>query len=360
MRLYRRRNRNGTWTWWGSWTEHGKTIKRSTRVADRKAAELVGARWERERADPVHAAAAAATLGLEAAAYIRACEDASARGKIASGTLDMYRQKAGSLVRILGAELRLADIDGETFAEYLVARRAEGVRETTLYKEWVTFRRILHQAWRGRRFGHDPASLKPEHFSQEYEPKKTTLTWAQVDALLEALPERRRRPVAFALATGARRAEIFRAQPEDIHARARTVHLRGTKTEASKATIPVPEPMAWLLKIGRPPFAPWPNARRDLALACEAVGAPAVTWNDMRRTFASLLLHAGVDPHVIARLLRHKSTAMVDKVYARTTSESLGEMLRAQLRRSPPVSQSRRPQAHKRTPKRPRRPKKPR
>lgn len=351
MRLYRRRNANGTWTWWASWTENSKTVKRSTRASDKKAAELVVARWERERADPVHAAASAATFGIEAAQFLRACEDAVVRGKMAPGTLVMYRQKAGSLVRILGAELRLADIDGETFARYLEERRGEQVRETTLYKEWVTFRRILHQAWRGRRFSHDPASLKPEHFSQEYEPRTTALTWEQVTALLNALSGARARTVSFALATGARRKEVFAAKAGDVDTKAWTARLRGTKTDASDATIPIPLPMRHFAEHGTPPFARWPNARRDLALACEKAGIPAVTWNDLRRTFASLLIQAGVEPHVVARLLRHKSTALVDKVYGRTTTDSLAKLLEAQLRRGPSVSQARGAKGGQRRPK---------
>jgi integrase len=359
MRLFRRRNANGTWTWWASWTESGRTVRRSTKCSAKANAELVVARWERERADPVYAAATAATFGVEAAQFLRACEDATARGKMAAGTLTMYRQKAGSLVRILGSDLRLADVHGETFADYLDARRGEAIRETTLYKEWVTFRRILHQAWRAGRFGRDPASLKPEHFSQEYEPRTTALSWEQATALLDALPSARVPAVAFALGTGARRKEVFAAQAGDVDTEAWTVRIRGTKTDTSAAVVPVPAPMRHLVEHGAPPFAPWPNARRDLAIACQRAGVPAVTWNDLRRTFASLLIQAGVEPHVVARLLRHKSTAMTDKVYARTTTESLGRLLEAQLARGPSVDQARATKAPKRGRSRPATPKKP-
>jgi hypothetical protein len=214
VRHYPKRKKNGDRVWWASWTENKVTRRRSTRCSSKPAAELVVARWERERADPVYAAAQSATFGVEAKMFIEACKGAVARGKMAAGTLVMYRQKVGVLTRILGQDLRLAQIDGTTFQSYLDARRAEfredrerEITESNLYKEWVAFRQVLKQAWRAERFGRDPASLKPAHFGPEYEPRSTALTWDQCVALLETLPHERVGPVLFALGYGARRAE---------------------------------------------------------------------------------------------------------------------------------------------------------
>ena len=87
------------------------------------------------------------------------------------------------------------------------------------------------------------------------------------------------------------------------------------------------------------PVAAWPNARRGLLAACARAKVPGCTWNDLRRTFASLLVQAGVPPHIVAKLLRHKSTAMVDKVYGRQTTESIEGLLEASLR-GPSVNQA--------------------
>lgn len=352
MRLERHRKRNGEWVWWAYWSERhpstGRTVtrKRSTGCSTRAAAELVVARWERERADPIYAAANAATFGVEAGMFLDACRDAVARRRMRPGTLSMYEQKAGTLVRLLGADLRLGQIDGATFAGYITARREDfrastttdscpagkAITESTLYKEWVAFRGILTQAWRAQRFGRDPRSLKPAHFGPEYEPRETALTWPQVKALLTELGPVRREAVAFAFATGARRAEVFRAEAGDIDRKAWRVRIRGTKTDAADAVIPIPSLMRPLLGGVEPPFAPWPNARRGLGKACKRAKCPRVTWNDLRRTFASLLVQAGVAPHLVAKLLRHKSTAMVDKVYGRQTAESLDDLIEQQIR----------------------------
>lgn len=356
MRLYRRRKSNSEWAWWASWTADGRTVRRSTRCSTKPAAELVVARWERERADPVYAAAQGATFGAEARRFLTACEGAVERKKLAPETLGMYRQKAGTLVRILevSAPLRLAAIDGATFQSYLNTRRSEFVEdrskpiaESTLYKEWVTFRQILKQAWRAQRFGRDPGSLKPEHFGAEYKPRETFLTQAQANALLAQLHGDRRRTVAFVLGTGARRREWERAQHGDLDLTARQVHLRGTKTEGSDRTIPILAPTwPWARAAGSLPFPSWSNARRDIHLACTKAGVPLVTWNDLRRTFASRLALAGIQSDVGRRLMGHGSEAMWNLVYARASTAGLREMAERQLR-SPRVNQTTRTGARK-------------
>lgn len=354
MRLYQRRKRNGTKVWWAAWTEDGATQKRSTRAVTRAAAELVVARWDRERADPVYAASQSATWGDEARRFLKACEGATDRGKMALGSLSMYRQKVGTLTRILGGDLRLGAIDGSTFSDYLDRRRAEfleargrAITESNLYKEWVAFRQVLKQAWRAQRFARDPASLKPAHFGPEYTPRETALTWEQVAKLVAALPRGRREAVAFSIGCGARRREVFAAQPVDVDLTACRVRIRGTKTATADAVLPIVAPMLHLLAIAKPglPFPAWGNARRDLAIACTELGIPAVTWNDLRRTFASLLVQAGVAPHLVAKLLRHTTTAMVDRVYGRQTAESLSDLIDKQLAVTPTVSQKKRTSA---------------
>lgn len=344
MRLYRRRKKNGEWVWWASWTENKRTIRRSTKCTTKAAAELVVARWERERADPVYAAAQSATYGVESRIFLRACEGAVERKKMAPGTLSMYRQKSGTLCRILEADgpLRLALIDGSTFQTYLDTRRAEffedrkkAITESNLYKEWVTFRRTLKGAWRAGRFGRDPGSLKPDNFGVEYKPRDTFLTEKQADALLEQLKGDRRRTVAFVIGTGARRREWERAEPGDMNLTACSVHLRGTKTELSDRTIPILKPtMKWArIAAGAFPLPRWGNARRDLHRACDLAKVPRVTWNDLRRTFASRLALAGIQSDVGRRMMGHGSEKMWNLVYAKATTEGLREMAERQLGR---------------------------
>ena len=74
-------------------------------------------------------------------------------------------------------------------------------------------------------------------------------------------------------------------------------------------------------------FLPWGNSRRDIRRACELAQIPPCSWNDLRRTFASMLVQAGADNAHTARALGHSTSAMVDRVYGRHSPNSLGDLL---------------------------------
>lgn len=60
-----------------------------------------------------------------------------------------------------------------------------------------------------------------------------------------------------------------------------------------------------------------PNDKRELERACARAGVPRVTPNDLRRTFATWLKQKDVDSAVVAVMMGHSSTAMVDRVYGK-------------------------------------------
>lgn len=328
MRLYRKRTATGAgWVWWASWTQDGATVRRSTRCTVRSAAELVCARWERERADPIYEAANTATLGEECVIFIRECETAAAKGQLSPHTVKMYVQKLGNVCDVLGRKTRLAEIEPERVGTYFAQRSTEGASDSTLYKEWVALRGVLKSARHRQHYHRDPAALRPPRLTPSYRPKERWLSWAELRSLTAALKPERAAAVSYAVGTGCRRSELFRARPSDIGAWSVVIH--GTKTKSSARSIPIPVPFIDLVTdaAAHMPFRRWPNARRDLASACAAVGIPPVTWNDLRRTFASLLIQAGFAPHVVARLMGHTTTQMVDRTYGRTDVAGLAGMM---------------------------------
>jgi hypothetical protein len=60
-----------------------------------------------------------------------------------------------------------------------------------------------------------------------------------------------------------------------------------------------------------------------LRAACDEIEIAPVSSNDLRRTFSSWLEQAGVPRSTNARLMRHTTTAMVDKVYAQSAPDQL-------------------------------------
>ena len=339
MRLYKRGG-----YWWCSFPWEGQTIRRSTRCTTRGAAMLVAQRWERERADPDHAAAQAATVGGAVDGFLAEL----ARSDRPQVTKRFYRQKCGVLVRIFGADAPLNDaVTAAGVDRYIAQREGEPVAygpggapsrfvtANTIHKELVALRQVLKRARRRGEFRKDPAEVLPVGFSPKYEPRRTSLTMEQAAQLCEKLPGPRAATVAFILATTARRSEAFAARVEDVELELGCVHLRGTKTEGADRTVSVAPFARALLGFavergagkGGLLLQPWPNARRGLSRACSALGIPRVTFNDLRRTLSTWLVEGGVSNTVVARLLGHVDTRMLERVYGRPREEAIGELL---------------------------------
>jgi integrase len=339
--------------WWCSFPWQGATLRRSTRCTTRGAAVLAAQRWERDRADPDHAAAQAATLGSAVAGFLAELE----RKDVSDSTRLMYRQKCGVLNRILGPDLPLSEINARAVDDFIETRSKEPVAfdeegaptrlvtANTIHKELVALRQVLKRARRRGEFRSDPGAVLPVGFSPKYQPRKVALTLEQASKLCASLQAHRAAAVAFVLATGARRSELFRARGEDVDVSSGRVRLRGTKTAGAERTVTVPpfgkELLAFAIKHGRGHdgllMRPWPNARRGLSHACERVGAPRVTWNDLRRTLSTWLVEGGVSDTVVAKVLGHADTKMLHKVYGKPREDAVGELLARQTASLRPV-----------------------
>jgi hypothetical protein len=138
----------------------------------------------------------------------------------------------------------------------------------------------------------------------------------------------RRLWVAIAVGLGARRSEVESRDWAGIDRDAGILANHGTRTKGSDRATPIPvELLAELRKIpeasrvGRVVGA-WPNVGRDLPEACTLAGIEKATPNDLRRTYASWLVNLGAPLKVVANLLGHSSTRMVDLVYGRVADET--------------------------------------
>ncbi len=327
MRIEKRADRNGNpgRYYTAFWTEAGRTRKRCTKCETKVAAERKARQWELERADPSYAAANAATVEGEALAFLSDLE----RDDVRPATILMYRQKAGHLVRCFGADAKLATIDANSVGLFVRRRLEEGAHRGTVYKELVALRQILKHAVAGGRYTRDPKAVMPARFSAGYVPRKRFLSWGELQQLLNVCSPGLAGLVAAVVSTGARAGEV-----EHINSHGGVVTIAGTKTEGSDRSFRVPsiyrDLHAIALRHG------WRNvclgnANRDMARACKRAGIPRVTMNDLRRTFGSLLVQAGVPPHLVGKLMGHTTSAMVEKVYGRQTPAALGSLVEQAL-----------------------------
>lgn len=308
------------WTW------------RGTRTHDRTAALAWLREHERRAADPTYAAEAAATTADAVEAY---AQSRVARGRSA-GTLHHVRVKSGHLLRLLPAMLR--DVTHRVMERYIATRTAEGAAQTTVKKELRVAGAVLKLAARNGHLHRDPGAIIPE-LADPYQPRRRACTRDELHRLVNALPIDRAAHVAWIVATGSRWSESLRAHGRDV--RRGEVRIHGTKTATAARSVPILELtrglLAWALQHAPRRrdgglFRPWSNVRRDLAQACERAGMPAVTPNDLRRTLATWLREGGVDASLVATVLGHRDSRMVERVYGRLEGRALTEAIEGKAR----------------------------
>ncbi len=265
------------------------------------------------------------------------------------GTRGSYEQKARHLTRLLGADVKLDALTKDRVLRYTAERLKEGASRHSIHKELVTLRGALKAA-RERTppmFHGETAAIVPE-WDAKYEPRRTFLSAEQFMKLTEHLvpplpakakqktiddaEERRARRTFFCVMIALASPRIGELEKmtwqEHVNRRQNQIRIPKGKTVSRPVAI---HPMLreWLEVFGAragwtgPVLEPWGSCRRDLANACTRAGIPKVTPNDLRRTFASWLVQAGESLFVVATLLGHNSTRMVEKVYGRLDQRTL-------------------------------------
>jgi integrase len=338
-RVFRRRIDGKLSRVWYAWVPApGGGVKRvSTNCTDKQAAIARAAELERLAVDPHHAAANEATTEGVLSAYLASRQ----RLGRAAGTLHHVRTKSGHLRRILPA--RVNDVTHSVVEAYCDERLHEGAARTTVKKELRVLKAALVHAARNDLFRADPNRVIPE-FADDYEPRERYLQPWELVALVRELGEDARAAcAAFIVATSARWGEAQRAERSDIMTRGGRTYarLRGTKTKKAAREVPivgVAAPLlAWALERAAHEgklFPSWGNVRRDLHAACARAGIDPVTPNDLRRTCATWLQQAGVGNELVAEVLGHEDTRMVERVYGRQSPDDVARLLEGRLETS--------------------------
>lgn len=278
-----------------------------------------------------------------------------------AGTIRCYRQKARHVTRLIGGTL--ADkLSREHVERYIATRLDEGAHSHSVHKELVVLRGALKSA-RPRGKFHGSLEVIPE-FDSGYVPRTTYLTEEQFLALVPHLvpppapratertvARRERRAqlralycvlIAFA---STRKGELERLEWEHIDIDRGVIQIPKGKTKPRPVGIhPVLRP--WLEGFGELAgwtgrvLEPWSNVGRDLPAACIRARVPRVTPNDLRRTFASWLIQAGVSNRIVAAMLGHSTTRMVDLIYGQLSDATLTEAIMKLPGGVPPVCQT--------------------
>jgi integrase len=301
-------------TWWYQFED----TRKSTGCRDKAAAEIVFAKAQRRSVDPTYAAADDAKISD----WVTNMLAAKKSGKSA-GTLNMYTCKAGHVLRVFGEHAHLKMITPPSVDQYVRTRQAEGATNNTIGKELTTILQICKAAKRAGEYLGDLSVLRPPDFSTQYEPRERTLSAVDEAKLRLAASPDQWAAIALILGSAARLSEAFKITKADINWSRRELRIHGTKTKSSDALIPIVDKcgMASYLKQAEP-YLPikWTYMSLRLPDLCKRAKIDELTPNDLRRTVATRLIEAGVDPYTVAKITRHTTLAMLKKVYDRAST----------------------------------------
>ena len=175
----------------------------------------------------------------------------------------------------------------------------------------------------------DPAAWRRVKLVQGvYRARQRFLSIEEQQALVRACPADLRQLVQAALVTGARFSELAKMKVENAHLLSSTIALSTSKTKVRREIPILHEAQKFIQELmkGRPKgellFVKADGSRwgtnhyvRPLQTAVLEAGIDAVCFHELRHTFASTMIMAGVTPAALAKALGHKTVKMVLETY---------------------------------------------
>lgn len=229
----------------------------------------------------------------------------------------------------------MADITPKLIVEYKSSRYEAGLKPASINRELATLKKAFNLAvkeWEWCR--ENPVS----RVSMERE-NNTRDRWLSVEEEGRLLPHCTawlHDLVTFALHTGMRMDEILELTWRGVDFNRRTVAVVRSKN-GERRTIPINETVLSVLRqkskvqslrtelvFCSHAFTPMESGhlRRSFRLALSKAKIEDFHFHDLRHTFATRLVQAGVDIYKVQRLLGHKSPIMTQR-YAHHSPESL-------------------------------------
>lgn len=247
--------------------------------------------------------------------------------------------------RVRHEDEQLVFADAPTGEDGQRGRKSSANRYLTILKRALNLAMIHHKVtgsapWR---------EVKP--FKAVEKARTRFLTPEEQVRLVNACPPDFRRLVQGALFLGARYGELARLRVQDINAKAGTVWVGPRKTEKGRHVVLTEEGKGFFqtLCAGRggqervflrdqatrttrtDAGSEWASSDQKalMAAACKAAKVEALTFHELRHTYASGLVNAGVPLAYVAAQLGHSSTRMVERFYGHLAPSALAEAIRA-------------------------------
>ena len=183
----------------------------------------------------------------------------------------------------------------------------------------------LNRAFRNGKVSTDAAWRRVEPFEGVERSRNRYLTQAECERLLNAAEPEFRPLVRGGLETGARYGDLCRLQCGDYNPDSGTIHIRKSKSGKGHHIILTEDGRAFFdhLTSGRASTDPmfgrqWKHSQQFYRMrrACAAARIdPPLGFHQLRHTYASLAIMAGMPLMIVGKNLGHSDTRMVEKHY---------------------------------------------
>jgi integrase len=316
--------------WWMSFMFEGRQVRRSTGTEDRRLAEAILGKIKCQI--------------VEGRFFEKAKEEPRTFFEMMDRFATEHAPKQATYPRLLIYVRHLKGFFGNSpldqvtpkrIVEYKNKRYADGVKPATINRELTTLKKAFNLARREWEWCSDNPVTRVS-MEKENNARDRWLTRHEQARVLAPAAEWLRDIVIFAVNTGLRMGEILALTWGAVDFSRRTLMVLRSKN-GERRTIPlnrtVLEILAKRMEI-RPASTEhvfWseagtqldgPNLRRAFRLILKKSGIVDFHFHDLRHTFATRMVQAGVDLYKVQRLLGHKSPQMTQR-YAHHYPESL-------------------------------------
>lgn len=254
--------------------------------------------------------------------------------ELASGTRRGCKSYLEGLVRFFGG-YAVTEVTPRMINEFKQMRKAEGVTGATINRQMTIMKRVYNIAIREWEWL-DENPVNRVSSERENNARDRWLTFEEEDRLFAACPHWLREIILFALNTGRRLGEILALTRKGVDLERMTVTVFKSKN-GERRTIPINRSVLELLESRarvRPikteivfyttshrPYHPC-NFRRGFNRAVKKAALENFRFHDLRHTFATRLVQAGVDLYKVGKLLGHKDIRMTQR-YSHHSPESV-------------------------------------
>lgn len=311
--LYKRGN-----LWWISYADgFGNIIRESsqstkfkdaeTLLLERKKAVREGKEPEPIKRIPNH------TFQQLADEYLKWCERQRS-----------FRSKKGFIAQLKESfgNIQLRHLNTKLLEQFQTERTQKGNKPATVNRLMATIKHCIHKGYQWEMLSEETLKrVRQVKLLEENNRRLRYLSQPECQALINNCQGNTKATVVMALNTGMRKGEILGLKWDQVDLRHGFILLKETKN-GERREIPINETLRGALqRILRRvdiPYVfydsstgqPYQDIKRSFNTALRRAGIRDFRFHDLRHTFASHLVMAGIDITTVSRLLGHKSLTM--------------------------------------------------